>query len=61
MRIEAPFRGLINTARSFTDPSQLIRDNLGPQYQSVLKAPAAGQGVAVQPAESDKGIEKDRK
>jgi len=33
IRITAPFRGLLNTARSFTDPSLLIRDNLPPELE----------------------------
>ncbi|QUT08233.1 YdbH domain-containing protein [Sphingobium phenoxybenzoativorans] len=49
IRIQAPFRGLMSTAKSFVDPSGLIRNSVGDQYQEqVLK------GLAVQPAESDK-------
>lgn len=48
VRIAAPFRGLLGTAQSFIDPSALIRNNLGDQYQDKLR-----QGLAVQPAESD--------
>jgi translocation and assembly module TamB len=51
VRITAPFRGLISTYQSFADPSTLIRNSLGPQYQSVLN-----NGLAVQPADSDKPI-----
>ncbi len=64
VKIEAPFRGLLNTAQSFIDPSNLIRENLGPQYQTVLDGGAPGaQGSVqgVQPPESDKGVVKDRK
>ncbi|MCH4152579.1 MAG: YdbH domain-containing protein [Sphingobium sp.] len=45
--IAAPFRGLINTARSFTDPSLLIRQHLGDGYEAVKRKP-----LAVQPNES---------
>jgi hypothetical protein len=48
IRIEAPFRGLLNTARSFVDPSLLIRSHLGNGYQPVIE-----NRLAVQPAESD--------
>src|SRR3546814_2524287 len=34
VRIEAPFRGLLNTAMSFTDPSLLIHNSLGDGYRS---------------------------
>lgn len=51
VRITAPFRGLISTYQSFADPSTLIRNSMGPQYQSVLN-----NGLAVQPADSDKPI-----
>lgn len=49
VRVTAPFRGLLGTAQSFIDPSQLIRNKLGDDYQEKLR-----EGVAVQPAESDK-------
>lgn len=51
VRIEAPFRGLLNTYQSFVDPSALVRGSLGPQYQTVLQ-----NRLAVQPPESDKGV-----
>ncbi|MFD1612126.1 YdbH domain-containing protein [Sphingomonas tabacisoli] len=46
IRIQAPFRGLIASARSFSDPSLLIQDQLGPAFQS-------GKPV-IQPLESEK-------
>lgn len=48
VRIEAPFRGLLNTYQSFTDPTTLIRNSVGQPFQSVLDA-----GRAVQPVESE--------
>jgi len=54
VRIEAPFRGLLNTYQSFVDPSALIRNSLGAQYQSVLN-----NGLAVQPPDSDKALSKE--
>lgn len=54
IRIQAPFRGLLNTYQSFIDPSTLIRNSLGPQYQSVIN-----NGVAVQPADSDKKLNRE--
>lgn len=61
IRIEAPFRGLLNTAQSFVDPSGLIRTNLGDQYAPVTTTPPKSSiGLAVQPAESDKSVTKDR-
>lgn len=54
--IEAPFRGLLNTAQSFIDPSQLIRGQLGDQIELKQK-----NGVAVQPAESEDMQDKETK
>lgn len=48
VRIEAPFRGLLNTYQSFTDPTTLIRNSVGQPFQSVLDA-----GRSVQPVESE--------
>jgi hypothetical protein len=56
VRIEAPFRGLMNTARSFVDPSLLIRSQLGDQF-----APVIENKLAVQPRESETGVTGDRK
>lgn len=47
IKITAPFRGLINTARSFVDPSLLIRQNLGDGF-----VPVKRNTLAVQPGES---------
>jgi translocation and assembly module TamB len=49
IRIQAPFRGLMSTAKSFVDPSGLIRNNVGDQYKEEML-----KGLAVQPSESDK-------
>lgn len=54
VRIEAPFRGLLNTYQSFVDPSALIRGSLGPQFQTVLE-----NKLAVQPADSEKGLSRE--
>ncbi len=52
IRIEAPFRGLLGTAASIGDPTSLIRNQRNSQ-----PAGANETGLAVQPADSDKGIE----
>ncbi|MFZ2997133.1 intermembrane phospholipid transport protein YdbH family protein [Sphingobium sp.] len=57
VRISAPFRGLLGTAQSFIDPTQTIRDEIGKQAQEKMRAQAV-QGLAVQPAESDKSVTK---
>lgn len=46
--IAAPFRGLINTAQSFYDPSLLIRQHLGDGFATVPQ-----NRLAVQPGESE--------
>lgn len=56
VRIAAPFRGLMGAAQSLIDPSALIRNSLGDDYQQKLK-----DGVAVQPADSDNGISGEQK
>ena len=48
VRIAAPFRGLLGTAKSFVDPSTLIQNSIGDQMQEKMR-----EGIAVQPAESD--------
>ncbi len=48
VKIEAPFRGLMNTAQSFIDPSLLIRSQLGDGLEL-----QKNNGVAVQPRESE--------
>lgn len=55
VRIQAPFRGLLSSAKSFVDPSGLVRDHLGEDYQKKL-----AEGVAVKPAESEtvSGVER---
>lgn len=53
VRIEAPFRGLLNTYQSFVDPSALIRGSLGPQFQTVLE-----NKLAVQPPDSENSLKK---
>lgn len=52
VRIAAPFRGLLGTAQSFIDPSQLIQSSIGDQVQQKMRTDTQ-QGLAVQPAESD--------
>lgn len=68
VRIEAPFRGLLNSAASLADPTQLIRASLGPQFAPVDESgsaskngPAQENGLAVQPPDSDKTIKKEQK
>ncbi|MEC3949171.1 intermembrane phospholipid transport protein YdbH family protein [Sphingobium sp. HWE2-09] len=50
VRVSAPFRGLLGTAQSFIDPSQLIQNSIGDKVQQEMKVK---NGLAVQPAESD--------
>ena len=52
VRIAAPFRGLLGTAQSFIDPSQLIQNSIGDQVQDEMRA-ASQQELAVQPRESE--------
>lgn len=56
VKIEAPFRGLLNTARSFVDPSLLIRQHLGENVTRVRE-----NSLAVQPSESENMPSGDRK
>ncbi|WP_022682814.1 intermembrane phospholipid transport protein YdbH family protein [Sphingobium bisphenolivorans] len=53
VRIAAPFRGLLGTAKSFIDPSTLIQNSIGDQMQEKMRAKMIQDGLAVQPAESD--------
>lgn len=60
VRIAAPFRGLMGTAQSFIDPSQLIQNSIGDQVQDKMRREMSSEmqaapqsGLAVQPAESD--------
>tara|TARA_R110000782_G_scaffold78293_3_gene155959 strand:- start:160320 stop:163550 length:3231 start_codon:yes stop_codon:yes gene_type:complete len=55
IKIEAPFRGLMNTARSFIDPSLLIRQHLGDEF-----TPVKQNRLAVQPSESETMPPKER-
>jgi hypothetical protein len=48
VRISAPFRGLLGTAKSFIDPTTLIQNSIGDQMQDKIR-----EGIAVKPAESD--------
>ncbi len=48
VRIAAPFRGLLGTARSFIDPTTLIQNSIGDQMQEKIR-----EGIAVKPVESD--------
>lgn len=48
INIRAPFRQLINTARSFSDPALLIRETLPPELQDELETDSP-----VQPQESE--------
>jgi hypothetical protein len=60
VRIAAPFRGLLKTAKSYVDPTETIRDEIGRQAQEKMRA-ADTQALAVQPAESDKAINREAK
>lgn len=52
VRISAPFRGLMGTAQSFIDPSQLIQNSIGDQVQGEMRTESQ-QNLAVQPRESE--------
>ena len=56
IRIEAPFRGLIDSAQSFYDPSRLVGRNLPAliEEQNKRAAEAAGSPPPVQPPASRK-------
>ncbi|WP_336958896.1 intermembrane phospholipid transport protein YdbH family protein [Sphingobium aquiterrae] len=56
IRIQAPFRGLLGTAQSFIDPSGLIRNSLGDQFQEKMR-----EGLAVQPPESETQLSTEQK
>jgi len=58
VRIEAPFRGLLNTAAGIADPSKLISATLSEQAAPII---TDNGHLAVQPADSDKRREGDRK
>jgi hypothetical protein len=48
VRISAPFRGLLGTAKSLIDPTTLIQNSIGDQMQDKIR-----EGIAVKPVESD--------
>lgn len=52
VKISAPFRGLMKTAKSYIDPTETIRDEIGRQTQEKMRDDMS-QPLAVQPAESD--------
>ncbi|HKY81358.1 MAG TPA: YdbH domain-containing protein, partial [Sphingobium sp.] len=56
VRIAAPFRGLLGTAKSFIDPTTLIQSSIGDQMQEKIR-----EGIAVQPAESDTVPDREQK
>jgi translocation and assembly module TamB len=56
VRIQAPFRGLLDTARSYIDPSTLIRSSLADQIQQQMR-----EGLAVQPPESENKVAGEQK
>jgi hypothetical protein len=58
VRIEAPFRGLLNTAADIADPRALIRRELDKQNAPV---PPGNSPLAVQPPDSEKRVEGERK
>ena len=53
VRVQAPFRGLLSTAKSFVDPSTLVSEKLGDDYQQQLSNQKVSVGVAVKPGESE--------
>lgn len=56
VRIAAPFRGLLGTAKSFIDPTTLIQNSIGDQVQDKIR-----EGIAVQPVESDTVPDREQK
>jgi translocation and assembly module TamB len=58
VRIEAPFRGLLNTATGLADPTKLISGSLGDQFEPVQRG---NGGLAVQPSDSEKAAKGDSK
>lgn len=56
VRIEAPFRGLMNTATGLADPSKLISGSLGDQFAPVTNNIG---GIAVQPSDSENATKGD--
>jgi hypothetical protein len=60
VRVTAPFRGLLKTAKSYVDPTQTIRDKIAEEAQEKMRA-GDTQALAVQPAESDKTLNREAK
>ena len=56
VRIAAPFRGLLGTAQSFIDPTNLVQDSIADKVRTDIR-----EGVAVKPVESDSGAHKEPK
>ena len=55
VKIAAPFRGLLGTAQSFINPSDLVQGEIAKQAQEKMREESA-QPLAVQPLDSDKTI-----
>lgn len=53
VRISAPFRGLLGTAQSLIDPTNIVQQEVGRETQEKLRSQGT-TGLAVQPSESDK-------
>lgn len=60
IKIEAPFRSLMGTARSFSDPTIRIREKMREDMEKLL-VPVAGNGVVVQSRDSEDMRDKETK